>query len=66
MIRRHQEGILKYFKVRIDNGAVEELNNRAKAISHRAFGYRSATTFRLALYHGMGKLPAPQLMHRFL
>jgi len=39
MIRRHQNDILNYFKVRIDNGAVEGLNNKAKSISHRAFGY---------------------------
>jgi transposase len=66
MIRRHQEDILSYFKVPIDNGAVEALNNKAKAISHSAFGYRAAGTFRLALYHGLGKLPIPQLTHRFL
>jgi transposase len=66
MIRRHQEDILNYFKVRIDNGAVEGLNNKAKAINHRAYGYRSAETFRLALYHGIGKLPLPKLTHKFL
>jgi len=66
MIRRHQEDILNYCKVRIDNGAVEGLNNKAKGISHRAYGYRSAETFKLALYHGLGNLPMPQLTHRFL
>jgi transposase len=66
MIRRHQDDVLSYFKIPIDNGAVEALNNKAKAISHRAFGYRTADTFRLALYHGLGKLPMPQLTHRFL
>jgi transposase len=66
MIRRHQEDILSYFKVPIDNGAVEGLNNKAKSISHRAFGYRTAETFKLALYHGLGKLPMPQLTHKFL
>jgi transposase len=66
MIRRHQEHILNYFKVPIDNGAVEGLNNKAKAISHRAYGYRSAETFTLALLHGLGKLPEPPLTHRFV
>jgi len=66
LIRRHQDDILNYFKVRIDNGAVEALNNKAKAISHRAFGYRTSETFKLALYHGLGKLPMPQLTHKFL
>ena len=66
MIRRHQEDILNDFKVRIDNGAVEGLNNKAEVISHRAYGYRSAETFKLALYHGLGDLPMPELIHRFL
>lgn len=47
MIRRHQDDILNYFKVRIDNGAVEAMNNKAKSISHRAYGYRTAETFKL-------------------
>jgi len=66
MIRRHQEDILNYFKVRINNGAVEGLNNKAKSISHRAYGYRSAETFKLALYHTMGDLPVPKLTHKFV
>ena len=66
MIRRHQEDILNYFKVPIDNGSVEALNNKAKVISHRAYGYRTAETFKLALYHGLGDLPIPKLAHRFL
>jgi len=66
MIRRHQDDVLNYFKVPLDNGAVEGLNNKAKAISHRAYGYRTAETFKLALYHGMGKLPEPQLTHKFV
>jgi len=66
MIKRHQDDILNYFKVLIDNGTVEGLNNKAKAISHRAYGYRTAETFKLALYHGLGKLPEPQLTHKFV
>lgn len=66
MVRRHQDDILNYFKARIDNGAVEALNNKAKAISHRAYGYRTAETFKIALLHGLGKLPMPQLTHKFL
>ena len=66
MIRRHQDDILNYFKARIHNGAVEALNNKAKAISHRAYGYRTAETFKLALLHGLGNLPMPQLTHKFL
>ena len=38
MLRRHQEDILNYFEMRIDNGAVEGMNNKAKVVSHRCYG----------------------------
>jgi len=65
MVRRHLDGVLAWFDVPIDNGAVEAMNNNAKAISHRARGYRTAKTFILAMMHGMGKLPLPQTVHTF-
>jgi len=65
MLRRHEEGVLAYFDIRIDNGIVEAMNNNAKTISHRARGYRSEKTFSLAIIHGLGKLQLPQCQHRF-
>jgi transposase len=65
MIRRHGEGILAYFDLRIDNGIVEAMNNNAKVISHRARGYRSEKTYSLALIHGLGKLELPKNRHKF-
>lgn len=66
MLRRHQENILTYFQLKITNGAVEGLNNKAKVVSHRSYGFRTSSTYITALYHCMGKLPVPQLLHRFL
>jgi transposase len=66
LLRSHRDGVLNYFKMRITNGIVEGLNNKAKAISHRCYGFRTAGTFILALYHCLGKLPEPQTVHRFL
>jgi transposase len=66
LVRRHEEGILNYFKLPISNGIVEGLNNKAKVISHRAYGYRSFETYRLALYLCMGKLPRPETSFKFL
>ena len=65
-LRRHEEDVLNYFRLRIDNGAVEGLNNKAKVVSHRCYGFRTATTFITALYHCLGHLPQPQLVHKFL
>lgn len=65
MLRRHQEGILAHFDCRIDNGAVEAMNNNAKAVSHRACRFRTAKAFTLAQLHGLGRLPQPETTHRF-
>jgi transposase len=65
-LRRHEEEVLNYFNLRIDNGAVEGLNNKAKVVSHRCYGFRTPKTFITALYHCLGNLPEPQLVHRFL
>ncbi len=65
MVRRHEEGILAYLDLRIDNGAVEAMNNNAKVISHRARGYRSEATFSLVQVHCLGRLPLPQTHHKF-
>lgn len=66
MLRRHEEDILNYFTVRIDNGAVEGMNNKAKVVSHRCYGFRTAKNYITALYHCLGNLPEPDLVHRFL
>lgn len=66
MLRRHEENILTYFDERISNGIVEGLNNKAKVMSRRCYGFRSAKNYITALYHCMGKLPEPELVHRFL
>ncbi|PIE66621.1 MAG: hypothetical protein CSA26_00010 [Desulfobacterales bacterium] len=50
MFRRHEQGFLNYFKLRIDNGMVEGLNNKAKVVSHRAYGYRASHMYITALY----------------
>ena len=54
------------FKLPIDNGSVEGLNNKAKVISHRAYGFRSAKNYILNLYHCMADLPMPFLLHSFV
>ncbi len=66
MLRRHDDDILSYFDERISNGAVEGMNNKAKVVSHRCYGFRTASNYITALYHCLGKLPEPELVHRFL
>lgn len=66
LLRRHQDGILAWFDVPINNGAVEAMNNNAKVISRRARGFRTQETFTNILLHCMGGLELPQTTHKFL
>lgn len=66
MLRRHEQDILNYFRVPIHNGTVEGLNNKAKLVIHKAYGFRTASNYILNLYHCLGDLPLPQIMHRFV
>ena len=66
MLRKRMDDVLNYIDLRIDNGAVEGLNNKAKVVSHRCYGFRTAKTYIMALYHCLGDLPEPQLVHKFL
>ena len=60
MLRRHQNDILNYFRMPIDNGIVEGLNNKAKLIIHKAYGFRTAANNIRNLYHCMADLPLPE------
>jgi len=66
MLRRHERDILNYFRTPIDNGTVEGLNNKAKLIIHRAYGFRTAANYIRNLYHCMADLPLPQTVHTFV
>jgi transposase len=65
LLRRHEDGVLNWFRFPITNGVVEAMNNNAKAISHRSRGFRSEKWFGIILLHCLGKLPLPEFTHRF-
>jgi len=65
MVRKHWDGILAWVTIPISNGAVEGMNNNAKAISHRSRGFSSVETYKTMLMHCMGDLPMPELSHSF-
>ena len=50
----------------IDNGTVEGLNNKAKLVIHKAYGFRTAKTYIRNLYHCLADLPLPQTVHTFV
>ena len=59
MIRSHLDGILVWTRLRISNAALEGMNNKVKAISHRAYGFRKVEIYITAIWHGCGDLPLP-------
>ena len=65
MLRRHQEDLMNYFRMPIHNGTVEGLNNKAKVISHKAYGFRTAKNYIRNLYHCMAELSLPETVHTF-
>lgn len=47
---RHRELILNYFRAKKEHssGVVEGLNNKAKVVTRRSYGFRSLNTIRIA------------------
>ena len=45
------QDILNYFRMPIDNGTVEGLNNKAKLVIRKTYGFRTAKTYTRNLYH---------------
>src|SRR3982074_3170756 len=67
MLRAHRELLLNYFraKKKFSSGIVEGFNNKAKVTMRKSYGFRTFRVTELALYHTLGKLPEPELTHRF-
>jgi transposase len=67
MLRSHRALILNYFRARkqFSSGVVEGLNNKAKLTMRKSYGFRTVHVTEVALYHALGKLPEPDVAHRF-
>ena len=66
-LRAHEELLLNWFKAKgeISSGAVEGLNNKIRVVTRRSYGFRTFDAMEIALYHTLGRLPEPELTHRF-
>jgi transposase len=49
-IRRHRDGILAAIRLGLNNGRLEGLNSRIRLISHRSFGFHSASPLIALIY----------------
>ena len=66
-LQMHRELLLNYFRAQkeFSSGVVEGLNNKAKLTTRKAYGFRTETAIKTALYHTLGKLPEPKFTHSF-
>jgi transposase len=66
-IRNHRKLILNWFRAKgeVSAAAVEGLNNKVKLVTRKSYGFRTADVAKLALLHNLGRLPEPNLTHRF-
>ncbi len=67
MLRWHKELILNWFRVRkgFYIWILAGLNAKAKLTTRKAYGFRELKTLKIALYHNLGKLPEPEVTHKF-
>ena len=65
-LRSHRALILNYFRAKkqLSSGVVEGLNNKAKLTMRRSYGFRTFRVTEIA-FHALGKLPEPDVAHRF-
>lgn len=55
-IKRHQDGILRWFDTKIANGLIEGINSLVQAAKAKARGYRSSDNLKAIIYLIAGKL----------
>ena len=56
MIKRHWNGVLRWFDTRIANGIMEAINSLVQASKAKARGYRSTRNLKAIIYLIAGKL----------
>jgi len=66
-LAEHREVLLNYFRAKkaISGGVIEGLNNKVKVTFRRSYGFRTDKAREIALFHVLGKLPEPELIHGF-
>jgi transposase len=66
-LEEHRGLLLNWFRAKklYSGGVIEGLNNKVKLTFRKAYGFRTDEARVVALYHALGKLPEPQLTHKF-
>jgi hypothetical protein len=63
----HRELLLNHFRAKkqFSSGVIEGQNYTCKVTLRKAYSHRTSRIAGLSLYHVLGRLPEPQLAHRF-
>ena len=64
-IKRHWEGIVKWYESKINNGILEGLNSVIQATKSKARGYKTFKNYKIIVYLLTGKLDFSRVNHRF-
>jgi len=66
-LQAHQEPLLNYFRAKktLSGAIMEGMNNKVKLTFRKSYGFRTDHARQVALYRALGKLPQPQITHRF-
>ena len=64
-IKRHWEGIVKWYESKINNGILEGLNSVIQATKSKARGYKTFKNYQIIVYLLTGKLDFSLVNHRF-
>ena len=59
MVKRHWDGILRWFHSKIANAIIEAVNSLVQAAKAKARGYRSTRNLKAIIYLIAGKLELP-------
>ncbi len=64
-IKRHWNGIVKWYESKINNGILEGLNSVIQAAKSKARGYKTFKNYKIIVYLLTGKLDFSLVNHRF-
>ena len=66
-LMEHRQVLLNYFRAKkaISGGVIDGLNNKVKVTFRKSYGFRTDKAREIALYHVLGQLPEPEVIHGF-
>jgi len=66
-LAEHREVLLNYFRAKkaVSGGVIEGLNNKVKVTFRKSYGFRTDKAREIALFHVLGRLPEPNIIHGF-